>query len=418
MHIVIMGAGVAGVASAYYLQKLGHKITVIDRQPGPALETSKANAGQLSYGYTTPWAAPNIPWKAMRWLLRKHSPLILKFDKSFFQLQWLGQMLANCTARRYRLNKDRMVQLSEYSKVLFEQFRKGEDLDFEGREKGMLQLFRQQKEVAAVATDVEILRDYGVACELLDGEQCARVEPALNLEKVVAGLYLPEDACGDCYLFTSRLAQLCQQRGVEFFFNRAIDRLETNKGQVVAVHCGKERYGGDVFLCALGSYSRPLLRQINLRLPIYPVKGYSLTVPIIAPERSPRATIIDETYKVAITRFDERLRVGGMAELAGYDLSLAPQHRETLAMVLEDLFPAAGDVAAADFWCGLRPMTPDSTPIVGPVSSWSNLFLNTGHGTLGWTMSLGSARLVADLIHGREPELDNYQSLALGRYGR
>ncbi len=417
MHIVIMGAGIAGVASAYYLRKLGHKITVIDRQPGPALETSKANAGQLSYGYTTPWAAPNIPWKAMKWLLRKHSPLILKFDKSWYQLQWLGQMLANCTSRRYRLNKDRMVQLSEYSKALFAQFRASEDLDFEGRERGMLQLFRQQKEIDGVAADLEILRDYGVQFELLDADRCAQVEPALNLDKVVGGLYLPEDACGDCYLFASRLAQQCQRQGVEFVFNRSIDRLETSKKQVVAVHCGRERYNGDAFLCALGSYSRPLLRQLHLNLPIYPVKGYSLTVPIVAPERAPLATIIDETYKVAITRFDERLRVGGMAELAGYDLSLAPQHRETLEMVLADLFPGAGDSAAADYWCGLRPMTPDGTPIVGP-TSWSNLFINSGHGTLGWTMSLGSARLVADLIHGREPELAGYKELSLSRYGR
>ncbi|PJO78468.1 FAD-dependent oxidoreductase [Neisseria brasiliensis] len=416
MNVVVLGAGVTGIATAWYLLEKGHQVTVIDRAEAAAMETSFANAGQLSYGYTTPWAAPGIPAKAAKWLFRPHSPLILKPDGSRFQWQWLMSMLQNCTTERYQTNKERMVRISEYSREMFRRFEAETGLDFEGRHKGTLQIFRTQKEVAAAAKDIEVLAEYGVPYQRLQPEECLQFEPALRhaLDKIAGALHLPNDSTGDCHLFTQRLQALCEAKGAVFKFEHNIERIEYQGRNITAVIANGQHFEADRFVCCLGSFSRTVMAQLGLDLPIYPVKGYSLTVPITNGDEAPVSTILDETYKVAITRFNDRIRVGGMAELSGYEIKLPQERRETLALVVQDLYPQGGDVAKATFWSGLRPMTPDSTPIIG-ATRYENLFLNTGHGTLGWTMSLGSGRITADLVSDIVPEIRT-DDLGMARY--
>lgn len=416
MKIVIMGAGIAGVASAYYLSKAGHQVSVIDRASGVAEETSFANAGQLSFGYTTPWAAPNIPLKAAKWMLKEHSPLILRPDGSLYQLRWLTMMLANCTDAAYARNQARMMRISEYSRVQFDAFEKETGMQFEQRHKGTLHLFRDATGFEKHKTTMPVLEHFNVPYRVLNAEECLEYEPALEhmLSKIAGAFHLPNDSTGDCRLFTQQLAQLCETNGVKFHFNTVIRDLETNNGEVRAVLAGGQRFEADAFLCTLGSFSRTLLQKLDLDLPVYPVKGYSITIPITDETHAPQSTVLDETYKVALTRFDERIRVGGMAELSGYELKLPPVHKETLAMVSEELFPRAGDISKAEYWSGLRPMTPDSTPIIGK-TRFANLFTNTGHGTLGWTMSLGSGKIVADLMTQGRAEIET-DDLSLARY--
>jgi D-amino-acid dehydrogenase len=415
MRVIVLGSGVVGVTTAYYLAKAGHDVTVIDRQPGPALETSFANAGQISPGYASPWAAPGIPLKAFKWLFQRHAPLAIQPDGSLFQLQWMWEMYRNCDAGRYAVNKERMVRLAEYSRDCIRALRAETGIAYEGRQQGTLQLFRTQAQFDGAAKDIEVLKQAGVAFEVLRREQLAQAEPALGnvREKLVGGLRLPNDETGDCQLFTTRLAQMARDLGVRFQFDTAIERLDIANGQVTGVQTDKGRVTADRYVLALGSYSR-LLLQDQFRVPVYPLKGYSITVPIVDAAKAPVSTILDETYKIAVTRFDDRIRVGGMAEIAGYSKVLNPRRRETLELVVNDLFPGGGDVARATFWTGLRPMTPDSTPIVG-ATPLNNLFLNTGHGTLGWTMACGSASVIADLVSGKVPAI-HADDLAVFRY--
>ncbi|MDO4693359.1 MAG: D-amino acid dehydrogenase [Eikenella sp.] len=417
MHVIVMGAGITGIATAWYLRQAGHEVSVIEREQGAALETSFANAGQLSYGYTTPWAAPGIPQKAAKWLFKQHSPLLLRPDGSLFQLQWLWRMLQNCTDSAYIANKDRMVRISEYSREMLARLEAETGIAYEGRQQGTLQVFRTQQQIDAAAKDMQVLRDYGVPFELLEGAAaCAAKEPALAqaAHLIAGGLHLPNDGTGDCHLFTTRLAQMCADAGVVFHYGREIQHIATQGNRITGLTAGGEHFSAERYVCALGSFSRPLLAQLNIRLPVYPVKGYSLTIPMSDESRAPVSTIIDETYKVAVTRFDQRIRVGGMAELSGYRLQLPAKRRETLELVVNGLFPGCGDVGAASFWSGLRPMTPDSTPIIG-ATRFANLFTNTGHGTLGWTMGLGSGKITADLVGEVKPEIET-SDLSLIRY--
>jgi D-amino-acid dehydrogenase len=415
MRVIVLGSGVVGVTTAYYLAKAGHEVTVIDRQPAAALETSFANAGQISPGYASPWAAPGVPLKAFKWLFQRHAPLAIRPDGSLFQLAWMWEMYKNCDAGRYAVNKERMVRLAEYSRDCIRGLRNEIGIDYEGRQQGTLQLFRTQAQFDGAAKDIEVLRQTGVPFEVLTREQLANAEPALwsVRDKLVGGLRLPNDETGDCQMFTTKLAELARQLGVRFEFNVAIDAIESNGDQITGVRTDKGTFTADRYVVALGSQSRLLLRQF-FRVPVYPLKGYSLTVPITDASKAPVSTILDETYKIAITRFENRIRVGGMAEIAGYSRELNPARRETLEMVVTDLFPGGGDVARASFWTGLRPMTPDSTPIVG-ASPLRNLFLNTGHGTLGWTMACGSASVIADLVSGKVPAIHT-EDLAIFRY--
>jgi len=415
MRVIVLGSGVVGVTTAYYLALAGHEVTVIDRQPGPALETSFANAGQISPGYASPWAAPGIPLKAAKWLFQRHAPLSIKPDGTLFQLQWMWEMYRNCDPARYAVNKERMVRLAEYSRDCMRQLRRDTGIAYEGRQQGTVQLFRTQQQFDSAAKDINVLRDAGVAYEVLQGAQLAAAEPALAnvAHKLVGGLRLPNDETGDCQLFTTRLTAMARDLGVRFEFDTTVRRLEQAGGEIAGIVTDKGVLTADRYVLATGSHTRALLQRW-FPVPVYPMKGYSLTVPIVDAARAPVSTILDETYKIAVTRFDDRIRVGGMAELSGFNLELNPRRRETLELVVNDLFPGAGDTAQASFWTGLRPMTPDSTPIVGP-TPLRNLFLNTGHGTLGWTMAAGSATVIADLIGGKTPAI-RADDLAVFRY--
>ncbi|MFY1854511.1 D-amino acid dehydrogenase [Achromobacter xylosoxidans] len=418
MHVIVLGSGVIGTTTAYYLARQGAKVTVLDRQPGAAQETSYANAGQVSPGYSTPWAAPGIPLKAVKWLFKKHAPLAIRLDGSLYQLKWMAAMLANCSAERYAVNKERMLRLAEYSRDCLRELRADTGIHYEERARGTLQLFRTEAQMEAARRDIAVLEEVGVPYELLDRNRLVTAEPALarSLHKLAGGLRLPNDETGDCRLFTTRLAEMAAALGVEFRYNQSVTGLNTAGGQVTGVRVGNEVLTADRYVAAFGSYTRGFLEPLGLDLPVYPVKGYSLTIPMKDEAAAPVSTILDETYKIAVTRFDDRIRVGGMAELSGFDLRLKDARRKTLELVVNDLFPGSGDVARAEFWTGLRPMTPDSTPVVGP-TRYGNLFLNTGHGTLGWTMACGSGKLVADQVLGQRPQIRT-DGLALSRYDR
>ncbi|MGV8940519.1 MAG: D-amino acid dehydrogenase [Lysobacter sp.] len=417
MRVLVLGSGVIGTCSAWYLAQAGFEVTVVDRQPAPGMETSFANAGQISPGYASPWAAPGIPLKAFKWLFSRHAPLAIKPGLDPRQYLWMLQMLRNCTASRYAVNKARMVRLSEYSRECLDELRASTGLDYEGRQLGTVQLFRTQAQLDGAAKDIPVLKAYGVPYELLDPAGIVRVEPALAgvVDSLVGALRLPNDETGDCELFTRRLALMAQQAGVEFRFGATVDRLEASGGRVTGVSIDGRLERADRYVLALGSYCPALLAPLGIDLPVYPLKGYSLTLPITDAAMAPTSTILDESYKVAVTRFDERIRVGGMAELAGFDLTLNPRRRQTLEKVVTDLYPHGGDLARAEFWTGLRPATPDGTPVVG-ASGLDNLYLNTGHGTLGWTMACGSGRYLADLISGQAPGISS-EGLDISRYG-
>ncbi|OHC14837.1 D-amino acid dehydrogenase [Stutzerimonas chloritidismutans] len=418
MRVLVLGSGVVGTASAYYLARAGFEVVVVDRQPAVAMETSFANAGQVSPGYASPWAAPGVPLKAMKWLLQRHAPLAIKLTGDVDQYLWMAQMLRNCTAARYAVNKERMVRLSEYSRDCLDELRAETGIAYEGRQLGTTQLFRTQAQLDAAAKDIAVLQRSGVPYELLDRAGIARVEPALAKvsHKLSGALRLPNDQTGDCQMFTSRLAEMAEALGVEFRFEQNIQRLDYAGDRLAGVWIDGKLETADRYVLALGSYSPQMLKPLGIRAPVYPLKGYSLTVPISDPAMAPQSTVLDETYKVAITRFDQRIRVGGMAEIAGHDLSLNPRRRETLEMVVGDLYPQGGDPSDAVFWTGLRPATPDGTPIIG-ATPYRNLFLNTGHGTLGWTMACGSGRVLADLLASKRPQIST-EGLDIFRYGK
>lgn len=415
MKVIVLGAGVIGVTSAYFLAKQGVDVIVIDRQADAAEETSFGNAGQVSPGYSTPWAAPGIPTKALKWLFEKHAPLAITPDGSLWQAQWLTQMLKNCNPKRYAINKERMMRVAEYSRDCLQELRQQTDIHYEHRTQGTIQLFRTQAQLDAVGRDIEVLKECGVDYELLSADELPNAEPALAHAKhlLTGGLRLPNDETGDCNLFTKNLADIAKGLGVQFLFNQNIKQILHDGNTITGVQTDTDTLTADAYVLALGSYSRQMAKSLGLNLPVYPVKGYSLTADITDPSLAPVSTVIDETYKIAITRFDKRMRIGGMAELSGFNLSLNPTRRKTLQMVAGELF-AGADLQNAKFWTGLRPMTPDGTPIIG-ATKYPNLFLNTGHGTLGWTMSCGSGKLISDIITQGKPDI-SLEGLSLARY--
>ncbi len=417
MKVVILGAGVIGTASAYFLAKAGHEVTVLERQPASGLETSFANAGEVSPGYSAPWAGPGVPLKAIKWLMMQHSPLAITPSLDPQMWRWVTQMLLNCTTKRYEINKGRMLRMAEYSRDVLQQLRSDTGISYDQRTQGTLQLFRNQQQLDASATDIAILKRYDVPYESLDKAACLKVEPALAQvqHKFIGALRLPGDETGDCFKFTQNLAKLAEELGVKFRYGVSIERLVTEGDKMTAVATSEGLVSADSFVLALGSYSPILLRDLGIKIPVYPIKGYSITVPITDAASAPESTVMDETYKVAITRLGDRIRVGGTAEITGYNLDLRAARRATLEHSVTDLFPNGGDVSRAEFWTGLRPMTPDGTPIVGP-TPFRNLFLNTGHGTLGWTMACGSGQFIADVVSGKRPEIST-EGLFMDRYG-
>ena len=416
MKVLILGSGVIGVTSAYYLARAGHEVTVVDRQPEPALETSFANAGEVSPGYSSPWAGPGVPVKAIKWLLMKHGPLVIRPKLDPVMWVWLTKMLRNCTSARYAVNKSRMIPIAEYSRDCLRDLRRDIGIQYDERSQGTLQLFRYQAQLDGTGEDIAVLKQYGVPYEVLSREGCIAVEPALAgvKEKFAGGLRLPQDETGDCHMFTQALAKHAEALGVRFMFNTGIDRIVTDGARVSGVVTSAGLLQADAYVLALGSWSSGLVAPLGISLPVYPVKGYSITVPIKDASGAPESTVMDESYKVAITRLGNRIRVGGTAEISGFSTKLYDARRATLDHSLTDLFPRGGDLSKATFWSGLRPMTPDGPPVIG-ATRYANLHLNTGHGTLGWTMSCGSGRVLADMLSGKKPDVD-VSALTVDRY--
>ncbi len=416
MKVLVLGSGVVGVTSAYYLARAGHEVTVIDRQPKPALETSFANAGEVSPGYSSPWAGPGVPVKAIKWLLMKHGPLVIRPKVDPVMWLWLLKMLRNCTTARYAVNKSRMIPIAEYIRDCLKSLRAEIGIRYDERERGTLQLFRYQSQLDGTGDDIAVLKQYGVPFEVLDRDGCIAAEPALAgvKEKFAGGLRLPQDETGDCHMFTQALALEAEKLGVRFLFNVGIDGLNTDATRITGVATSQGLLQADAYVLALGSYSPRLVRPLGISLPVYPVKGYSITVPIKDAAGAPESTVMDESYKVAITRLGDRIRVGGTAEISGYSTKLYDARRATLDHSLTDLFPGGGDLARATFWGGLAPRRPDGPRVIG-ATRYSNLHLNTGHGTLGWTMACGSGRVLADLLSGKKPDIDT-KELSISRY--
>jgi D-amino-acid dehydrogenase len=416
VKVLVLGSGVIGVTSAYYLARAGHEVTVVDRQPKPALETSFANAGEVSPGYSSPWAGPGVPVKAIKWLLMRHGPLVIwpKLDPVMWI--WLLKLLRNCTEARYAVNKSRMIPIAEYSRDCLRALRAETGIHYDERSRGTLQLFRKQAQLDGTAGDIAVLKQYGVPYEILNRDGCIAAEPALSAvkDKFVGGMRLPQDETGDCHMFTEALAAEAAKLGVQFKLNTTIERLIADGSKIAGVVTSAGQLQADAYVAALGSWTPRLLRPLGISLPVYPVKGYSITVPIIDADAAPVSTVMDESYKVAITRLGDRIRVGGTAEISGYSNRLDAARRATLDHSLTDMFPRGGDLAKASFWSGLRPMTPDGPPVIG-ATRYGNLHLNTGHGTLGWTMACGSARALADLLSGKKPDIDTAE-LALSRF--
>jgi D-amino-acid dehydrogenase len=416
MKVIVLGGGVVGVTTAYFLAMAGHEVEVLDRQSQPGMETSFANAGQVSPGYSSPWAAPGIPQKAAKWLFMKHPPLIIRPQADPHMARWLVQMLANCNHASYAINKARMVRIAEYSRDVLKQLRADTGIAYDNRAYGTLQLFRTEKQLKEAHKDTAVLQRYGVPFELLDRAGCIAAEPGLAgaSTTIVGGLRLPGDETGDCHIFTNRLAEMAQAAGVVFRFGTSILDVAIEGGKVSHVRTSNGDRTADRYVMALGSFTPKLSRRIGIDLPIYPVKGYSITAPLKNEANAPVSTVLDESYKIALTRLGDRIRVGGMAELSGYNSRLPVSRRATLALCLNELFPGAGDTATASYWTGMRPMTPDGTPVVGK-TRLDNLFVNSGHGTLGWTMACGSARVISDLVSGMATDIDS-SDLGPSRY--
>jgi len=416
MKILVLGGGVIGVTSAYYLQRAGHDVTLLERQADVAQETSFANGGQVSWSSASPWAAPGIPLTALLWLFKPNSPLVLRPRLDPALWSWLVKFLGNCTATRYAINKQRQVRLARYSHECLVALRDEIAIDYAATTRGTLFLYRNARDLAHGLHDRALWEQLGVQQRVLDIDSCIAQEPALAAvrDKLAGGIHFPDDESGDCRRFTAELAKAAVNLGVRIELQTTVQQLVRSGTRIDSVLTQRGAFRADAYVLACGSYSPLLLKSLGIRLPVYPVKGYSATLPIVDVARAPQGTLTDERYKVVITRLGEQLRAAGTAELGGYDLTLRPSRCATLDHVVHDLFPHAGDFARAEYWTGLRPMTPDNPPVLG-TTPFGNLFVNTGHGTLGWTMACGSAKVLADVVSGRTPEVD-LNGLTLQRF--
>ena len=416
MKVLVLGGGVIGTTSAYYLQRAGHEVTLLERQADVAQETSFANGGQVSWSSAHPWAEPGIPLTALLWLFKPHSPLVLRprFDPALWS--WLVKFLGNCTARRYAINKSRQVRLASYSHACLVALRNETPIDYGATTRGTLYLYRSARELAHGMHERALWEQLGVRYRVLDADSCIAHEPALATvrAKLAGGILFPDDESGDCRRFTAALAKAAVNLGVRIELQTTVQKLVRSDAHIESVVTDRGAFRADAYVLACGSYSPLLLKPLGIRLPVYPVKGYSATLPIVDAASAPQATLTDERYKVVVTRLGEQLRAAGTAELGGYDLTLHPSRCATLAHVVRDLFPHAGDFSRAEYWTGLRPMTPDNPPVLG-VTPFHNLFVNTGHGTLGWTMACGSGKVLADIVSQRKPEID-LDGLTLERF--
>ena len=407
MKVLVLGAGVVGVTCAHYLFRDGHEVTVIDRQPGAASETSFGNAGGVCPGFAGPWAAPGMPLKVLRWLFLNNAPLMLRPRLDPAQWRWLAQFVFNCTVGRFARNKARMQRVAHYSKACLVKLREDTGIDYDHGTGGVLQIFRTEEEFEAGRRAAKVLEQFEVEHRLVDSDEVLTIEPALDAGNVSlsGGLHLPTDETGDCYLFTTRLAERLQAAGVRFRFGTNVEAIATERGRVSGIVTDSGTLAADCYVVALASDAPVLLKPLGIDLPIYPVKGYAITLDDAQSEFSPRSSVMDEHSKVMMTRLGTRLRAAGVAEIAGHDRTVNPAKAAGVRDAARELFPRAGDFSKVTYWAGLRPMTPDGPPYLG-ATPYSNLFLNLGQGSNGWTQACGCGRIVADLIGGRIPEID------------
>jgi D-amino-acid dehydrogenase len=409
VKIVVLGAGVIGTTSAWYLAQAGHDVTVVERRPAPGMETSFANGGQISAGHAEPWAKPAVLPKILRWLGREDAPLLFRPRADAAQWLWGLRFLAECRPGRFERNSRALAGLAAYSRQCLRQLRGRTGIRYDELERGILHFATSQRDFEALAQHAEAVRAFGIRREVKSAAECVALEPALQYaeERIVGGVYTPEDESGDAHRFTQTLAELAAQRGVQFQMGTSVIALHAARGEVQAVDTAKGEISADAYVIALGSYSAPLLRSVGIRVPVYPLKGYSITLSLGPAEEAaaPSVSLTDEAFKIVISRLGARLRAAGTAELIGYDTSLNEVRCAAIVRRVRQLFPQLGAATTVERWTGLRPATPNNVPIIG-ASPLHRLWLNTGHGTLGWTLACGSAAALADLMSGRRPEVD------------
>ena len=412
MKVIVLGAGVIGTASAWFLRKAGHEVVVVDRQPGAGLETSYANGGQISVSHAEPWANPSAPLKVLKWLAKEDAPLLFRLRADWRQWLWGLKFLRECTASRTRHNIIQIVNLGLYSRALLRELRAETGIHYDHLERGILHFYTSQQEFDAAQAPARIMREFGCELDMKTPEQCVAIEPALAhaRDRIVGGSMTPCDESGDAHLFTQRLAALCAENGVRFVYGASVAAIATEGESVSHVEVvngsgQRERIKGDGYVVALGSHSPPLLAPLGVNLDIYPAKGYSVTMPVLDPALAYHVSLTDDEYKLVFSRLGDRLRIAGTCELNGYDTSINEVRCRAIVRRTDELFPGAGDDERAEYWTGLRPATPSNVPYIGR-TKYRNLYLNTGHGTLGWTHSCGSGRAIADIVSNRAPEVD------------
>ncbi|MCU0928198.1 MAG: D-amino acid dehydrogenase [Burkholderiaceae bacterium] len=412
MNVAVLGAGLLGVTSAYFLRQLGHDVTVVDRQATPAAETSFANGGQISVSHAEPWANPSAPLKVLKWLGREDAPLLFRLRADMRQWLWGLRFLRECTPARTRHNIEQIVRLGTYSRDTLQQLRRERDIAYDERTQGILHFYTSQKEFDAAEAPAAQMRELGCDRRVISADEAVRLEPALrHIRAQLAGAtYTAEDESGDANRFARELVKRCEDDGVLFRMSHTVTALREAGGAIDHVEAtdseGRfQRLHADAYVLAMGSLSPLLAKPLGIELPIYPAKGYSVTMPVKDASMAHQVSLTDDEYKLVFSRLGDRLRIAGTAELNGYDRDLNRVRCEAIVSRVEQLFPGAGDAGRAQFWTGLRPATPSNVPIIGR-SRLTNLFLNTGHGTLGWTHACGSGKSIARIISGLKPELD------------
>jgi D-amino-acid dehydrogenase len=410
--VIVLGAGLLGVTSAYYLRQLGHDVTVVDRQATPAAETSFANGGQISVSHAEPWANPSAPLKVLKWLGQEDAPLLFRLRADMRQWLWGLAFLRECTPARTRHNIEQIVRLGTYSREMLQELRTARGIEYDQRTQGILHFYTSQEEFDGAEAPAAQMRALGCDRRVISADEAVRIEPALaHIRAQLAGAtYTAEDESGDANRFARELVERCRADGVEFLMSHTVTALREAGGGIDHVEAtdseGRfQRLRADAYVLAMGSLSPLYAQQLGIRLPIYPAKGYSVTMPVKDASMAHQVSLTDDEYKLVFSRLGNRLRIAGTAELNGYDRDLNRVRCEAIVRRVEELFPGAGDTTQAQFWTGLRPATPSNVPLIGR-SKLPNLFLNTGHGTLGWTHSCGSGKSIARIVSGLEPELD------------
>jgi D-amino-acid dehydrogenase len=414
MKVLVLGAGLLGTATAWYLVRQGHDVTVIDRREGAGLETSFANGGQISVCHAEPWANPDAPLKILQWLRRDDSPLLFRLRMDPAQWLWGTRFLYECLPSRTRSNIAQIVKLSLYSRAALQELRAETGIEYDALMRGILHYYTDRSEFDRAAEAVSIMNEYGLDRAVKTVGEALEIEPALAQarDRIVGATYTPTDESGDAHKFTKELARLATERGAEFLYGYWVLAAGTRGDRIDGIVVKTEGKGArdtmlkaDAYVVALGSYSPLLTGPIGLYLPVYPAKGYSASVPVADPALAPTVSLTDDSAKIVFSRLGDRIRIAGTAELSGYSTDLNPVRCEALTRRAREMFPGAGDYDRATFWTGLRPSTPSNVPLIGR-TKYPNLYLNTGHGTLGWTMACGSGRALADIISGKGPEVD------------